>query len=319
MDGSEEDLIGWLLRGDVSVQYQATRDLLGKNDKKLQTRISQEGWGSGFLSRQKPDGHWGDRFYQPKWISTHYTLLDLKNLGIARDTPPIQRTLESLLEERIGEDGGISLSDACPRSDMCVNGMFLCYAAYFGAGKDRLKSLIDIIIRERMSDGGWNCCKNRAKPVHSSLHSTISVLEGIREYEESGYRYRLEELRHLGNLGREFILKHRLYKSDKTGSVIDPKMLMLSYPSRWYYDILRALDHFRAARVPFDPRMQDALEVLLRKRSKDGTWPVQHRHAGQVHFHMERTGGPSRWNTLRALRVLAHFGFLQPVRGSMAG
>ncbi|MGD2027866.1 MAG: hypothetical protein PVI99_08630, partial [Anaerolineales bacterium] len=137
--------------------------------------------------------------------------------------------------------------------------------------------------------------------------TTISVLEGILEYARNGYHYRLEELLSAAGKAREFLLEHNLFRSDKTGEVIDKKWLMLSYPSRWRYDILRALDYFQFAGACYDPRMQDALDILMKKQRKDGTWPVQAKHPGQVHFDMEQTGAPSRWNTLRALRVLDHF------------
>jgi hypothetical protein len=139
------------------------------------------------------------------------------------------------------------------------------------------------------------------------MHTTISVLVGILEYTKNGYRYRLKELQEAADQSREFLLRHRLFRSDRTGNVIDKKWLMLSYPSRWKYDILRALDYFQFAGIDYDPRMQDALDYLEKKRRKDYTWPVQAKHPGQTHFEMEKTGGPSRWNTLRALRVLKHF------------
>jgi hypothetical protein len=132
-------------------------------------------------------------------------------------------------------------------------------------------------------------------------------LEGIQEYKANGYAYRLDELEEAAARAREFILMHRLYLSDRTGEIINKRFLMLSYPSRWFYDILRALAYFQSAGVPYDPRMGPALDVLQKKRRKDGTWPVQAKHTGQVHFNMEKTGGSSRWNTLRALRVLEHF------------
>ena len=158
-----------------------------------------------------------------------------------------------------------------------------------------------------MKDGGFNCESNTKGAIHSSMHSTISVLEGILEYANAGYTYRLNELHESADKSRAFLLQHRLFRSDRTGEVIDKKMLMLSYPSRWRYDILRALDYFQFAGIDYDPRMQDALDALMKKRRKDSRWPVQARHPGQTHFEMEKTGGPSRWNTLRAMRVLQHF------------
>lgn len=299
--------IRWLLEGDVSIQYQVYRDLLGTERPDLQARIATEGWGARFLSYRRADGHWGQDFYQPKWISSHYTLLDLKHLGIVPDHPAIQASVAQIAAEQKGPDGGINPSGSIQQSDVCINGMFLNYATYFGIPEKDLHSIIDFVIGMQMPDGGFNCQSNRKGAVHSSLHSTISLLEGILEYAKNDYTYRLAELQDVASDCREFILLHRLFRSDHTGEIINKRFLMLSYPSRWFYDILRALDYFQFAGSPYDPRMHDALDVLLKKRRKDSTWPVQARHSGQTHFEMETTGKPSRWNTLRALRVLRHF------------
>lgn len=296
----------WLLEGDVAIQYQVRRDLLDEDRPDLQARIATEGWGAEFLSRRLPNGHWGRSYYQPKWISTHYSVLDLKHLAIAPDQPQIRETLSQVLEHNLAPDGGINISSGKPRGDTCVNGMFLNFACYFGMPESALRSLVDLLLSEHMHDGGFNCELSRGA-VHSSLHTTLSVLEGIQEYAANGYSYRLAELRQAAAAGREFILEHRFYRSHRTGEVIDQRMLLLCFPTRWYYDVLRALDYFRAAGVAYDPRMQDALDVLAKKRRKDGRWPVQGKKSGQVHFDMEPTGQPSRWNTLRALRVLRHF------------
>ena len=307
LNSHDEQLIAWLLAGDVSIQYQVYRDLLATEKPDLQARIATEGWGATFLSFRHKEGHWGQRFYQPKWISTHYTLLDLKHLAISPDIKEIKESINQVLQTLKGPDGGIMPIGKEQKCDVCVNGMFLNYAAYFKAQEDDLKSLIDFLLTEHMKDGGFNCFSNTRGAVHSSLHTTISVLEGILEYEKNGYQYRLDELKTAREPAHAFLLQHRLFRSDHTGEVIDKKMLMLSYPSRWRYDILRALDYLQFADVPYDSRMQDALEIVLKKRRKGGKWPVQAKHAGQTHFDMEKTGGASRWNTLRALRVLTHF------------
>lgn len=304
----KEALIEWLLAGDVSVQYQTKRDLLGKDDAGLRNTIAVEGWGKEFLTRRNENGQWGRDFYQPKWTSSHYTLLDLKNLGIMPDIPQMRETVEMILNTRKSVDGGVNPAKTRPDSDVCVNGMVLNYACYVGVPERDLTSVVDFILSQRMPDGGFNCQSNQNGAVHSSLHTTISVAEGIREYDRNEYTYRLEELLDAEEGCRDFMLLHRLYKSDHTGEIIDKKFLMLSYPSRWRYDILRALDYFRLTGAPYDERMADAFGVLLKKRRKNGTWPVQARHPGQTHFEMEKTGKPSRWNTLRALRVLKHFG-----------
>ena len=304
----DENLLRWLEAGDVSIRYQLHRDLFDDDRLDLQQRIAIEGWGARFLAAQRPNGHWGKAFYSPKWISTHYTLLDLRLLCLSPDHPAPAMAIRQILAHSLGEDGGVNPSTTNRPSDVCVNGMFLNYAAYFGMEEGDLNSVVDFLLAEHMGDGGFNCNSNGIGAVHSSMHTTISVLEGILEYARNGYSYRLRELQAAAEQSREFLLQHRLYQSDRTGEVIDKKWLMLSFPSRWKYDILRALDYFQAAGIEYDPRMQDALDVLVEKRRKDHTWPVQAKHPGQTHFEMEVTGGPSRWNTLRALRTIRHMG-----------
>lgn len=303
-----EEIIGWLLKGDVSICYQVHRDLLGEERPELQARIVKEGWGARFLSFRNPDGHWGRKFYQPKWISTHYTLLDLRNLCMDPDNEQVRQTLDLILACEKAEDGGICAMGDPYVSDVCVNGMFLNYASYFGADARQLRSVVDFLLAERMPDGGFNCRSNRSGAVHSSLHSTLSVFEGITEYERNGYDYRLAELIVAGNSCLEFILKHQLFLSDRTGEIIHPGFLRLPYPGRWHYDILRALDAFRFAGVKWDERMRAAIEVLLKKRSRNGLWKLQANYPGKLHFEMERPGTDSRWNTLRAIRVLEFYG-----------
>ncbi|MDP3150516.1 MAG: hypothetical protein Q8N83_15440 [Ignavibacteria bacterium] len=304
----DNNIINWLLEGDVSIQYQVYRDLLSEDREDLRNRIATEGWGKKFLSFQDENGHWGRKFYQPKWTSTHYTLLDLKNLGISPANHRIRKTILMLLDEEKGEDGGINPSHEIKESDVCLNGMFLNYAAYFNSDESKLKSIIDFILLQKMEDGGFNCRFNRSGARHSSLHSTLSVLEGIQEYSINGYRYRLPELKKVEKTSREFILSHRLYFSHRTNEIISKSFLKLSYPSRWKYDILRALDYFRSAEIPFDERMKPAIDLLLKKRKENKYWLLQANHPGQTHFDMEDVGKPSRWNTLRALRVIKHFG-----------
>lgn len=300
-----KNIIEWLLTGDVSIQYQVSRDLLTGERKDLRDSIAFEGWGAQFLSKRNADGHWGQGFYQPKWISSHYTLLDLRNLCISPTNSIIRESVDKILTECKAEDGGIY--PISKKSDVCVNGMSLNYASYFGADQHLLESVIDFLLDELMPDGGFNCQSNTSGARHSSLHSTLSVLEGITEYRLNGYAYRLNELKVAEQSAKEFILQHQLYLSDRTGKVIHKDFLRLSYPGRWRYDILRALDYFQYARSPWDNRMMPAIKVLLNKQNKDGTWNLQAKLPGKIHFEMEKPGKPSRWNTLRALRVLKHF------------
>jgi len=304
----QQHIIEWLLKGDVSLQYQVQRDLLGDNRKDLQDRIGKEGWGKRILDKRNSNGHWGDRFYQPKWISTHYTLLDLRNLNLNRDNQLVKETIDLTLDTCKAGDGGICLGPSTAlHSDVCVNGMFLNYASYFKTDEQRLHPVIDSILNETMPDGGFNCRTTRSGATHSSLHTTLSVLEGLLEFHRSGYSYRLKDLKAARKSGEEFILLHQLFLSDRSGEIINKTFLKMPYPSRWKYDILRALDYFQYAGSKWDERMRKAVDVILHKRNKNGTWNVQAAHPGQVHFIMEKAGKPSRWNTLRAMRVLNQF------------
>lgn len=159
-----------------------------------------------------------------------------------------------------------------------------------------------------MEDGGFNCNRKRYGATHSSVHTTVSVLEGILAYGQCGYEYRLKELLKASNEAIEFMLHHHLYKSHQTGEVMHKNFEKFSYPWRWKFDVLRGLEYLVDAKVPFDPRMADALQLVVNKRRKDGTWTVQNKHAGQVHFDMESTGKPSRFNTYRALKVYKAYG-----------
>jgi len=303
-----DQIIAWLIEEDVSIQYQVFRDLLKSQKAELQNRIANEGWGKHLLSLRKADGHWGMGFYQPKWTSTHYTLLDLKNLSISQKNKEIKETIDHVIKNDKDPDGGINPAKTVASSDLCICGMFLNYACYFGTKEDGLKSIVDFILSQKLTDGGFNCRSNRSGATHSSLHTTLSVLEGFLEFRRNNYTYRIADIKQAELESKEFILEHKLFQSHRTGITIDKKMLMLSYPSRWRYDILRALDYFRDSGTPIDMRMMPAIEVLLSKRNKSGTWPLQAKHAGQVHFEMEETGKPSRWNTLRAQRVMDYFG-----------
>ncbi len=299
--------IDWLLSGDASIIYQTKRDLLETSEtelKKLQSKIALEGWGKQFLEYRNSDGLWGGGYYLPKWTSTHYTLLDLKNLGFPKGNEKINESVMLILNSERGKNGGISYSRKF--SDVCVNGMILNFGTYFIRKHKSLNEIVDFLLSTQMQDGGWNCQYLKGA-THSSLHSTLSVLEGLCEYIIAGNVNMIREIMQAKKKGIEFLMVHHLFKSHHTGETIDPKMLKLTYPSRWRYDILRVLDYLQNASVPYDKRMDDALRILHNKQTPEGFWKLEGKHNGLVHFEMEKAGQPSRWNTLRALRVLKHF------------
>lgn len=304
----EEPLLKWLLEGDPAVRWQIMHDLLNAKRpdvEKERLKISKEGWGSRLLAMQEPSGLWGGGIYTPKWISTTYTLILLRRYGLEQQHPKVQKSCKILLDKGFYKDGGINYFASLKNSETCVTGMVLSILSYFQYVDNRLNSLVDYLLREQMPDGGWNCQRYKGAR-HSSFHTTINVLEGLLEF-QSYREYALQQIYESQKKAVEFLLQHKLFRSHRTGEVVDPKMLRLSFPPRWRYDILRALDYFQKAKISYDSRMDDALGILQKKRQQDGLWPLQNRHPGKAFFEMEQVSKASRWNTLRSLRVLNWF------------
>jgi hypothetical protein len=307
MEMNKSSVIRWLLQGDVSIQYQTNRDILDappEVTKGLRIRISTEGFGKQFIEKRDNQTFlWGKGIYSPKWISTHYTLLDLKNLGISPENAQYTESIEILLDRMWVNDGRVT---KYRYQDLCVCAMILSICCYGNLQSRKLYKIVDYILEKQYLDGGWNCSWERGH-IHSSLHTTLSVLEAFRDYEKYGYNYRIDEIRRSIPKAWEFILGKRMFRSARSGEVIDSKMLMLSYPCRWKYDVLRCMDYFASVQKSYDDRMDEALELILKKKRKNDHWPVQQKYAGNVHFDMEKTGDDSRWNTLRVLRVLKFY------------
>ena len=219
----------------------------------------------------------------------------------------IEKIITKVLINEKGPDGGILPIGNVKKCDVCVNGMALNFSSYFHAKEESLHSVVDFILTEKMRDGGFNCQSNRKGAKHSSMHTTISVLEGFFEFLKNGYSYRTQEIKNVISSSIEFLLIHQLFKSDKTGETINSNFLKLYYPPRWYYDILRALDFFQYAGINYDSRLDAAIDVLISKRTKEGLWKAVTIHPGKVYFEMEEAGKASRWNTLRVLRVLKKY------------
>ncbi|MGE5073356.1 MAG: prenyltransferase/squalene oxidase repeat-containing protein [Anaerolineae bacterium] len=297
-------MLKWLLEGDPAIRWQVQRDLLGASARvyeKERRRIAANGWGSQLLCRQDEDGSWGG-IYSPKWTSTTYTLLQLRDFGLPNDNAQAQRGCETFFFRGLERDGGLNWFKSFHHSETCVNGMALSLLAYFRSTDARVHSIAEYLLREQMADGGWNC-QRQSGATHGSFHTTISVLEGLREYAQVADPAPAELTRAVGR-GQEFLLCHRLYKSDHTGRVVAGDMTRLHFPPRWHYDILRALDYFRSVDAKRDERMQDGVNLVRSRQTTDGRWLLSQNYPGRVYFEMEHAGHPSRWNTLRALRVL---------------
>lgn len=309
-----DNSIAWLLDGDPAIRWQVKRDLLEESPlvvERERRKITREGWGARLLAKQAPDGRWASGkgsdsgLYGPKWISTTYTMLQLRDFGLAPSHRGARKACRQLLDNGIREDGGINYgmwADWLKKGETCVTGMVLSLLAYFRYEDERVDAVVRNLLDCRMADGGWNCRRHDGA-THSSMNTTISVLEGLRNYELGGGK-RGAAVRKAQQQGREFLLVHRLFRSHRTGSIIKPIFMKFSFPPRWHYDVLRGLDYFREVNAPRDPRLTDAIEHVRNMRGKDGRWVLDNVYRGKTYFQLEPLGKPSRWNTLRALRVL---------------
>jgi hypothetical protein len=306
-----DDVVQWLLAGDPAIRWLVQRDLVASAPDAVareRAQIAATGWGAGLLAQQAPNGRWAaeegpaaDRgMYVPKWTSTTYTLLLLTRLGLAPDHPQAAAGCRALVEGAHWlPSGGLALW-LVPREDMCVDAMVLRILEYFDYPaaelRDRLRRRI---LGARFADGGWNC---RVDDSHSSFNTTLAALEALQPHAaDPGIGPALAA-------GREFLLAHRLFRSHRTGQVVSAAFTRLRIPVGWQYDVLRALDHFVEAGASYDPRLDDALELIARRRRPDGRWMAARPQPGALHFELETPGEPSRWVTAHCLRALRALG-----------
>ncbi|MEX1279609.1 MAG: hypothetical protein AB1Z57_05985 [Acidimicrobiia bacterium] len=301
MSGAE-GVADWLLDGDPSVRWQAERDLLDRPEVVWSTtrdRVAAEGWGRRLLGAQDPEGTWAGALYSPKWTSTTYTLLLLQRFGLPPGHEAALAGCARLLDDAVWVDGGVSYWRTHTHAERCVNGMVLSVCSWFGLDDPRVDSIADLLLGAAMGDGAWNC-RDHEGATHSSFHTTISVLEGLVAW--SRFRVTTDADESMAG-AHEFLLQHHLFRSHRTGEVIDDEWLKPHFPPRWHYDVLRGLDHLRDAGMR-DPRAAEAVEIVRSQQRPDGRWPKGPRYPAKEWFVLEPGRVPSRWNTLRALRAL---------------
>jgi hypothetical protein len=298
-----EPVVDWLLEGDPAIRWQVMRDLLdapNEDWERERQRTVETGWVAKLLAHQGSDGDWP----KGRWTAATWTLLLLVACGLPESHPSARVPLERLLGRFMppGEtvDGPLLLR----RVDLCHLGFWLGLGAYFLDGDPRLGPLGRAVLGAQLGDGGWNCqFRNRPATRHGSFHTTFNVLEGLRIASRRGViaqrSFREAEAR-----AAEFMLRHRLFRSERTGEVINERFTHLTYPWHWHYTVLRGLDYLRLTPAIADERVDEAIELLRGRRRPNGRWPLQNRIPGTLLVEMERPGGESRWNTLRALRVL---------------
>lgn len=298
-------VIDWLLEVDPSIRWQVMHDLTDEPNEVVaaqRSRVVVEGWGAWLLDRQRSDGQWGDGVTTPFWWSNMYSLVWLRDLGVDPASPRVRPAIDRVRTHVTWgpEFGNSPFFEG--EVEPCINGRVVALGAYFGARSDRL---VGRLLSEQLADGGWNC-EAPSRSMRSSFHSTLCVLEGFLAFESAfGASTSLTEAR---KRGEEYLLERRLLRRLSTGEVIDALWTQFAFPPLWHYDVLRALDYLRAADVPPDPRMAEALGIVLERRQSDGRWLLDIRHRNTLYEELAgEVGEPNRWITLRALRVLKRY------------
>jgi hypothetical protein len=303
-------VIDWLLDADPSIRWQVMRDLTHEPADVVdaeRSRIATEGWGARLLALQAPDGQWGGRPWSHDWTDTFHVLELLRRFGLDPESAQARRAVGLVREHITWRDPEFESPWADNRFfdgevEPCINGNVVASGSYFGVD---MTPLVDRLLGEQLPDGGWNCEVENGATV-SSVETTINVLEGLLEHERAirGSAGVGEARRR----GEAYLLERRLFRRKSTGEVIDPGWLRFSFPHWYHYDILRGLEYLRAAGVAPDDRVAEAISIVEGYRDPDGRWPLQNVRAGDAHVEMDdREGAPSRWNTLRSMRVLDWF------------
>jgi len=304
-------VIDWLLDSDPSIRWQVMRDLTHEPADVIaaeRSRIATEGWGARLLALQAPDGQWGGRPWSHDWTDTFHVLELLRRLGLDPESEQARRAV-GLVRKHVTWRGGAPAETPWADNrffegevEPCINGNVVSTGAYFGVD---MTPLVDRLLGEQLGDGGWNCEVENGATV-SSFGTTINVLEGLLEHERAAGGS--AEVGAARQHGEEYLLERRLFRRKSNGEVIDPSWLQFSFPTWYFYDVLRGLEYVRDSAIKPDERVAEAVGVVEGHRDPDGRWPLENVHAGEAHFEMDDgEGRPSRWNTLRALRVLDWF------------
>lgn len=306
-------ILDWLLDSDPAIRWQVLRDVVHAPREDVvaeRQRTAFEGWGARLLGLQGEDGQWAGGACFPAnslrwreenqgqpWISTLPTLQLLRDFGIDPTAERVRHAIGQVRQNCRWEHAGQPFFSG--EVEPCINGRTLALGVYFG---EDMQGLADRLLCEQLETGGWNCEAENGS-IRSSFATTINVLEGLLAYEqETGGSPESIAARHRGE---EYLLERKLFRRRSTGEIVEPSWLQFSFPVRWHYDVLRALEYFRSAGGYPDPRVNEAIQLVRSKQQRDGSWLLENTHRGKVWFELEEGDGkPSRWNTLRALRVL---------------
>ncbi len=311
-------VLAWLLASDPAILWQVLRDLTDAPAAEVATeraKVATEGWGAQLLAFQATDGRWDGAAWNRGWTSTMHVLMLLRDFGLDPAGEPAQRAVGLVRDQVTWQGGGPAECDDNPffagELEPCINGQVAAVGAYFGQD---VGGIINRLLGEQLPDGGWNCEAENGS-TRSSFNTTICVLEALLEHElHVGSRPDVTAAR---LRGQEYLLERRLFRRKSTGELIaydhktgpgngggHPAFTRFAFPTWWHYDVLRGLEYLRRAGVTPDERMAEAIELVLSKRDGNGRWPLEIQYPGPMPVEINGGEDGSRWNTLRALRVL---------------
>ncbi len=313
-----QSVIQWLLDSDPSIRWQVMRDLTDASDEDVaaeRARVATEGWGAQLLAIQGADGSWAGAAWNHGWDSTMHVLTLLREMGLDSTSDEARRAV-GLVRDHVrwmgwDWDGKWQGQDFVGNPffagevEPCINGQVMGSGAYFGQDCQRI---LDRLLAEQLPDGGWNCEAENGS-TRSSFNTTICVLEALLEYElAGGSNATVTEAR---LRGEEYLLERRLFHRLSTGEMIERDregstvFTRFAFPTWWHYDVLRGLEYLRRASVTPDERVAEAIDLVASKCDDDGRWKLDVRYPGNMPVEIDGGEGlPSRWITLRALRVL---------------
>ena len=313
---SEDPVVRWLLAGDPAIRWQALRDLTDAPAGDVEAeraRVGVEGWGARLLALQRPDGTWAGVAWNRGWDSTLHALSLLRLFGLDPERAEARSAVDLVRDRVTWRGAGPAECDDRRffegETEPCINAQVAAAGAAFGVD---VGALVARLVGEQLADGGWNC-DAPAGSTRSSFNTTICVLEALLVHERAtggGPEATSARLR-----GQAYLLERELFRRRSTGEAIarDRKggadWTRFAFPTWWHYDVLRGLEYLREAGFAPDERVADAVAMVAAKRGADGRWPLEVRYPGAMPIDLdEEVGAPSRWNTLRALRVLKWFG-----------
>jgi hypothetical protein len=293
-------VIDWLLEADPAIRWQVMHDLTDAPAEEVaaeRARVAKEGWGARLLALQGADGQWGGGTLFPKMLATTSSLMLLRDFRLAPESEEARRAVGLVREHSRWEHAGQPFFEG--EVEPCINGRAVTLGAYFDQD---VQGIVDRLLTEQMADGGWNCEQENGS-TRGSFHSTICVLEGLLEHERATGG--TPEVTVACLRGQEYLLERRMLRRLSTGEIIDADWTLFSFPTDYYFDVLRGLEYLRNAGVTPDDRVAEAIDIVRSKRDAEGRWPLENPHPGEMHFEIDDgEGKPSRWNTLRAMRVL---------------